>query len=342
MKAAVLGTGLLGGSVAAALRSIGWHVTGWDPNPETRVLILETGVVDAVESEPEAAMSGVDLIVLAGPPAAISATLRDTDPKHFGDALVMDVGGVKQQAIAAAEAIPRFVGTHPMAGREFGGAAGAAAALFHGALWIITEDGARPEDLDTVEQLIEDMGASPLRMGATQHDEAVALISHLPQVVAASLVRLAHDAPEVIELASGSFRDLTRVALSDPAMWTDILFSNRDFVAGAIGELEATLAAFRQALRDGDRGWVTGRLVKSRETRSAMAPSVVGIEVHLKDEPGELAGVGRALAATRCDIRDLQMRHGRHGGGGILTLSVRPGEAPTLRAALVSEGFTIT
>jgi prephenate dehydrogenase len=342
VKAAVLGTGLIGGSIAAALRSIGWHVTGWDPSPETRAQIVQLGLVDRTEADCEAAMSGVELVVLAGPPVAIAGTLRDTDRMHFGDALVMDVGGVKQQAIAAAAGLPRFVGTHPMAGRELGGAGGAAAALFHGALWIITEDGARPEDLDAVEQLVEDMGASPLRMGAAQHDEAVALISHLPQVVASSLVGLAHDTPEAMELASGSFRDLTRVALSDPTLWADILFSNQEFVSRAIGELEATLTAFRQALRDGDRGWVTGRLVKSREARSAMAPPVVGIEVHLKDTPGELAGVGRALAATRCDIRDLQMRHGPHGGGGILTLSVRPGEAPTLRAALATEGFTLT
>lgn len=342
MKAAVLGTGLIGGSVAAALRANGWYVTGWDPSEEARSVILELGVVDAIEADVVSAMADAALIVLAGPPAAIAATLRETDPAHFGDALVIDVGGVKQQAIAAGGDVPRFVGTHPMAGREHGGAAGASAALFHGALWIITEDGASAEDLDVVEKLIEDFGASPFRMSAAHHDEAVALISHLPQVVAASLVGLAQDAPEVIELASGSFRDLTRVALSDPGMWTDILFSNQESVTTALADLESTLGAFRQALRDGDRGWVTGRLVKSRETRAAMAPPVVGIEVHLKDEPGELAGVGRALAATRCDIRDLQMRHGPHGGGGILTLSVRPGEAASLRAALLAEKFTLT
>lgn len=342
MKACVLGTGLIGASVAAGLRSIGWHVTGWDPSSEARLAAMSAGVVNAIESSAETAMTDSELIVLAGPPAAISATLADTHPEVFGDALVVDVGGVKQQAVASSVQVARFVGTHPMAGREQSGAEAASAAMFHGAIWIITEDGARAEDLDIVERLVADLGASPVRMSAADHDNAVALISHLPQILAASLVGLASESEAAVELAAGSFRDLTRVALSDPAMWTDILFANAEAVTVAIAEVESTLVAYRQALRDGDRGWVTGRLVKAREARSAMAPPVVGIEVHLQDEPGELAGVGRALAATKCDIRDLQMRHGRHGGGGVLTLSVRPGEVATLRAALFAEGFTLT
>lgn len=342
MKACVLGTGLMGASIAAGLRSLGWHVTGWDPSSEARLAAMKAGVVNAIESSATTAMIDAELIVLAGPPAAIATTLAVTDPEVFGDALVMDVGGVKRPAIAASGNVPRFVGTHPMAGREQSGAEAASPAMFHGAIWIITDDGARPEDLDEVEQLVADLGASPVRMSAADHDHAVALISHLPQVLAASLVGMTAESSAAGELAAGSFRDLTRVALSDPTMWTDILFANSDAVTASIAELESTLAAYRQALRDGDRGWVTGRLVKARETRSSMAPPVVGIEVHLQDEPGELAGVGRALAATKCDIRDLQMRHGRHGGGGVLTLSVRPGEVATLRAALLAESFTLT
>lgn len=336
-SAAIVGTGLIGASVGLALRSAGWEVAGWDPSQRALEAAREVGALTEVAAGPEGAWSKAELVVLAGPPRAIVETVQAMNV----DALVMDIGGVKQEVVQAARHLGRFVGTHPMAGREHVGPEAASAALFRGAAWIVVDDGASPDDLARVEAVIETCGAIPLRMSAEEHDVAVALISHLPHVVAATLVEAASDHTRALELASGSFRDLTRVALSDPGMWANVLIANRVPVIDAIHELVEKLHQWEHALEGGDAPTVQARLDAARVSRQALAPPIVAVRVYLEDKPGELAGVGRALASSRVDVRDLQLRHGEHGGGGVLTLSVRPGEAEALKVALGAEGFEL-
>ncbi len=335
-SAAVAGTGLIGASVGMALRAGGWRVVGWDPEPATARRAAELGALDAVADDRTDAMAGADLVVLAGPPAAVVATL----PELATDALVTDVAGIKAPVVAAAGHLPHFVGGHPMAGRELSGPEAASGALFRGAAWVLATDGAEDADLDRIEAIVAGFGARPLRMTADAHDGAVAAISHLPQVLAAALLREAAASPAALELASGSFRDLTRVASSDPDAWAPLLVGN-PATAATVRRFAARLEAWAAAVEAGDRDALRAALGAAREARAELAPPVSAVQVALADRPGELARVGRALESSQVDVRDLQLRHAPHGGGGILSLFVHTGEREALRAALASEGLLL-
>ena len=333
----IIGTGLIGTSIGQALRAAGWDVAGWDPDIDALGTAAELGALTVVCADRAACVDAAgDVLILAAPPDAVEILVQEIDP----DLLVMDVAGVKQPIVEGARPA-RFVGTHPMAGRERSGPEAASPALFRGATWVIVTDKADVADIDLVEDIIRLMGARPYRMTAAEHDEAVSMISHLPQLLAATLLTEAAERTEAMELAAGSFRDLTRVAASDPSIWTQLLLANREAVMGALSDLRARLSALSSDLERGDSASVRSLLERAREIRRSLAPPVVAVRVALADEPGELARVGRALGRSSVDVRDLQLRHAPYGGGGVLRLSVRHEEAETLRTALEAEGLLL-
>jgi prephenate dehydrogenase len=336
-QALILGTGLIGASVGAGLTGRGWHVAGWDPDRAALAEALEMGAVSEVVSDPFGAAGEVDLVVLCGPAAAIIETLERLET----DALVTDVAGVKVPVVRAARHLARFVGGHPMAGRESSGPGSASAAMFRGAAWILTEDGAAETDLKVMEETVEELGAFPVRMSAEAHDAAVAAVSHLPQVVASALVDLVASDSTAFSLAAGGFRDVTRIALSEPGWWTDILTENRQPLSELLRRLSAELEEWAERVEAADRMAVAERLESARRARKGLAPPVAAVRVLLEDRPGEIARVGHALAEAEVDVRDLQLRHATRGGGGVLTLSVTPGQEVRLAEALRAEGFRL-
>lgn len=335
--AGILGTGLIGASIGLGLRSAGWDVTGWDPDPDALATALEIGALSLAGESRERVIGGpANLLVLAGPPDSVAEGVATVD----ASCLVIDVAGVKGPIVATARP-NRFVGTHPMAGREHSGPGAASAGLFRGAAWVVATDGASADDLAEVEQVVRSLGAHPVRMTAEEHDGAVAVISHLPQLLAATLLSAASDRKRAMDLAAGSFRDLTRVAASDPETWAQLLLANRSEVAGALGDLRDRLDRLSDVLGQGDAPSLRSLLAEGQMLRRGLAPPVVAVRISLRDEPGELARVGRALERSGVDVRDLQLRHAPYGGGGVLTLSVRPGEAGTLRTAAADEGLPV-
>jgi prephenate dehydrogenase len=336
-SAAIVGTGLIGTSIGLGLSRSGWEVSGWDPDPASLAAALEMEAIGATASSFEALIADANnVVILAGPPRAVLSQIETIATP----ALVIDVAGVKLDAVQRA-AGKRFVGTHPMAGREMRGPAGATPSLFRGATWVVTTDGAQEEDLEYVEAMLEELGARPLRMTAAEHDAGVAMISHLPQVLAAALVNEAADRTKTLELVAGSFRDLTRVAASDPANWVEVLELNTPQVLAVIEDFRERLGRVADALQDDDDEAIRAFLGRGQQIRRDLAPGAVPVRVALADEPGELARVGRAFGAASVDIRDLQLRHAPHGGGGVLTVSVRPGEDAALRTALEDERLLI-
>jgi prephenate dehydrogenase len=335
-RAALLGTGLIGASIGIALREAGWDVTGWDPDPGALSRAGSIGAFDRRGADTASTVQDADLVVLAGPVSAIVEAVGTLETT----ALVIDVAGVKAPVIAASH-LPRFVGSHPMAGRETSGPEGASGSMFRGATWVVTEDGADEDDLVEVERIVRSLGADPLRMSATEHDSSVALASHVPHVTAAALVRAVADDPRALDLAAGGFRDLTRVALSETGWWSDVLTANGAAVSTALRELAGSLASMADLIDRRDGVSVGRRLAESRRIRAAMTAPAETIGVILEDRPGEMARVGHALSESGVDLRDLQLRHAVHGGGGVLTLSVRTGEADQLRKALEEEGFAL-
>lgn len=335
--AAILGTGLIGASIGLELSRLGWGTIGWDTDPESLRIAMELGAIaDAVGSEQDA-VAGADLVFLAGPLYGIIASMRRLET----GALVTDVAGVKQPVVDAVPEGLRFVGGHPMAGREHAGPRAASGSLFRGAAWVITTDGASPSDIDQLSAVVSSMGATPRAMTAAEHDRSVAQISHLPHLLAAALVAGVAEDETSAALAAGSFRDLTRVAASDTGWWPEVLVANADHVGKALDQVIAELTLLRDVAVSGDLDGLHQRLALARDRRLNLAPSLVRVRVVLQDKPGEIAAVGRALEASSADVRDLQLRHAPHGGGGVLTLSVRPGEGEPLRDALAVEGFEV-
>ena len=335
--AAVLGTGLIGASIGIALRVAGWSVTAWDPDPSALAGAEAVDAFDRAAGSRDEAVAGVDLIVLAGPVGSIvhALSLLETE------ALVTDVAGVKQPVVEAGRHLPRFVGGHPMAGRETSGPRGASGSMFRGASWVLTTDGASPQSLDELSEIVSSLGANPVRMRAIDHDVSVSAASHLPHVTAAALVEAVASQPGALELAAGGFRDLTRVALSDPGWWVDVLTANRAAVTTSLRRLAHSLEAMADTIDRSDRVVLDERLRRAQSIRAGIAAPVETVSMVLEDRPGEMARVGLALSLSGVDLRDLQLRHSVHGGGGVLTLSVRAGEAEALREALVQERFTV-
>lgn len=311
-------------------------IAGWDPDPSALEVAAGRGAVDHPSSAMDEAVEGAELVVLAGPLSATLQTLRGLRT----EALVTDVAGVKVPVVESKPPALRLVAGHPMAGREQAGPSAATPALFRGAAWIVCPDGAEPADVERVESMVESVGAIPYCMPAFEHDRVVAAISHLPQVIAVSLVNLAAGDPGAMQLVSGSFRDLTRVAASEPGWWPELLAANESNVSRAISRMIEQLEAARAEIR-ADPVSLAARIRSARTARQGMAPPEVKVGVVLQDRPGEIAAVGRALEQSAVDVRDLQLRHALHGGGGVLTLSVRPAEADALRDSLKREGFTL-
>lgn len=333
---AILGTGLIGTSLGMALRGAGAAVRGWDPDRGTAERSARRGALDRVCRTYDHAADGAETVVLAGP---LRATVEILGELRCGG-LVTDVAGVKTPVVRARPPGMRLVAGHPMAGRERSGPEAATPALFRGSAWILCTDGADPEDLAKAAGLAESVGAVPVTMTAAEHDRVVAGISHLPQLLAAALVNLAARDAGAMRLASGSFRDLTRVADSESDWWPEVLAANADYVEEAVEGLVSSLRAMREEV-SADPNALAARFASARKRRRGMAPPGVRVGVVLADQPGELARVGRALERSRADVRDLQLRHALHGGGGVLAISVRDGEAEALRSALADEGFTL-
>jgi len=335
--ASILGAGLIGTSIALGLERVGWATRGWDPDQSVLEAAASRGSLIPVTSRAELFDEPGELLVIAIP---VQAEIRVLAALQT-EVLVTDVSSVKHGVVRAGRHLPRFVPGHPMAGREVSGPAAASAALFRGAAWVLVTDHAADEDLTAMESIVAKLGARPLRMSASEHDDAVAVVSHLPQVLASALVREAAATASALDLAAGGFRDLTRVASSDPDAWTAVLVANGPDVGETLRRFASRLEAWADAVESGSDGELRSALAEARSVRRTLAPPVVAVAVALADRPGELARVGHALEVSHVDVRDLQLRHAPHGGGGVLSLFVRPGEAEPLRSALAAEGLLV-
>ncbi len=334
----IVGTGLIGTSIGIGLSGAGWEVCGWDTNPQHLAQAVSIGAVAKQASSFEEAVTASELVILAVSPKGTISMLSDLRTQ----ALVTDVAGIKQPVVEAAAGLSRFVGGHPMSGREVSGPLGASGGLFRGATWVLTTDHAAPNDLETLSEVVRSLDAHPVEMTAARHDHIVALVSHLPMVLAATLVdQLTTTGQSADTLVAGGFRDLTRIALSSSDWWADLLVANRRSLVSVLRNMSAGLEDWAKHLDELELEWVSELLGSARQTRAGLAPPGESVGVLLDDHPGEIARVGHALAESGVDIRDLQLRHSTHGGGGVLTLSVRPKEAASLRDALILEGFRI-
>jgi prephenate dehydrogenase len=282
LKIAVLGVGLIGGSIGlAARRRTGAHVCGFDPDPAALATALELGAIDEQAPDLASSLRGADMVFVAAPVSAVSELVRATLMLVGEDCVVSDVGSTKG-AIVRAIADPRFVGGHPLAGSELAGVEHAHEDLFDGAIWHLcppADASARSErSCERIRGLLMQLGASPVAIDADVHDRLMATVSHLPHVLANLLVaQLAHlrdddtqpVSPQLLGVGP-SFRDATRVAGTNSAVWTDIYLSNHAALIAAIDELTASLGRIRGMLEAGDAAGIHAWNERARAERRTL------------------------------------------------------------------------
>ncbi|MBS0335345.1 MAG: prephenate dehydrogenase/arogenate dehydrogenase family protein [Proteobacteria bacterium] len=276
-RVAVIGVGLIGGSFALALKARGacGTIVGVGRDPGNMRVARERGIVDAVETDPGAAVRGADLVLVATPVAQFPALFERIVPSLSSTALLMDAGSTKQDVVAAARSalgarVGQFVPAHPIAGAEHSGAAAAKADLFAGKRVVLAPLPENPPaSVDAVAGAWEACGARTFRMGAAEHDAVFAAVSHLPHLLAYALVHEYAGRPNSGQLfgyAAGGFRDFTRIASSHPEMWRDICTANRVALVAELDRYVDKLRALRKPLLAGD-----GAALETvfREARSA-------------------------------------------------------------------------
>ncbi|MEX0644158.1 MAG: prephenate/arogenate dehydrogenase family protein [Parvularculaceae bacterium] len=283
-RVAVIGVGLIGASLALALREgkIASRIVGFDVDAGVLARATKLGVIDEAAASLEAALKGADLIVLATPVGAASELCRAIGAAAEDGALVIDVGSVKGAVAAAASSIPErvhFVPCHPVAGTEQSGPEAGFASLFHDRWCILTplarETDAYKAAVERAKALWEAVGSHIEVMDAAHHDLALAVTSHLPHLIAFTLVCAADDLEsvteaEVVKYSAGGFRDFTRIAASDPVMWRDVFLNNKEAVLEALGRFTEELAVLQRAIRWGDGEALAKAFTRGRALRRAI------------------------------------------------------------------------
>jgi prephenate dehydrogenase len=343
----VIGLGLIGASVALALQERGWSVTGVDANATTVAAAIERGIVTDGELE-----DSVDLVVIATPAGAVAGVVGDVLSRSTNpEVIVTDVAGVKG-SIVAQVLDPRFLGGHPMAGSELRGLTGARSDLFQGSTWVLTPtDHTSPTTYSRLHGILREIGANVVAVSAQDHDRLVAIASHVPHLLAGSLMNEASQVAEqdavLLQLAAGGFRDMTRIAAGDPAIWPDILFENRDAVVQSLEALEGRLKDLRAALLDDHRDVVLQSLLSAASARRQLPGRALStddlayLRVKVSDEPGVLARVTRSASDLAVNIYDIEIAHGIEGTGGTLLLAVDAKQSEMFGQALGALGFQV-
>ncbi|MBN2247240.1 MAG: prephenate dehydrogenase/arogenate dehydrogenase family protein [Coriobacteriia bacterium] len=361
----VIGLGLIGGSVALAARRAmpGLAIRAIDTDEQALTYALEEGVVD--EALPLAAAREAgwfaggrnDLIVLGAPPAEAAGWLGRLAELGY-DGIVTDVSSTKRLVVDAARAARdagaryRFVGGHPMAGSERSGVTAASEALFDGAYYVLTPTDATDMDAyRTVHEFVTALGARVLSIDAHQHDEAVAVVSHVPHVTAAALVDLAvtragEMGADLLRLGAGGFKDMTRIAAGDPDLWTGICLGNSEALSRGVRDLGGVLERFAAALDEGDvaavRAWLAGPADVRRALPARWVPATASLReltVAVNDRPGVVGIVTTAVSRAGCNIEDIEIDHQSEDSAVLRLVLTDEGDAEALVADLRDRGF---
>jgi prephenate dehydrogenase len=346
---AVVGTGLVGASVALAAKRAGVaSVQGWDADDTTLREAAGAGAVDRAAGSLADAVAGAELVVVAVPVGALVETARAVLAAASPEVTVTDVGSTKR-ALAAIDD-PRFVPGHPLAGGHTGGPARASADLFDAATWLLTPlPSTDPERLALVERFVATLGARVVRLDAHDHDRLIALTSHLPHALANLLMRrVAAGGDEALGYAGASLREMTRVAGANPAIWADIFVENGDLIAEALEAHREELVDVAQALRNRDRGFFEEWIATAAEARGRMlgyayktdVQTLNRVRIRVPDKPGVLARITQTLGAAGINIEDFELRHVSPDYGGVLVILVTGAEnAELARTLLKREGY---
>lgn len=363
-RIAVVGFGLVGASFAAAVRAA---------YPDTRVLAVdidERTLAEAVERgwATDGALpddpaferfvgDGCDLVVLATPVGAAERYFEDLARWDYRG-IVTDTASTKARITALAERVlphpENFVPGHPMAGSEVNGIEGARPDLFKGAHWILCPDADTPaEHFPRLHELVTSIGARVIALPREDHDEAVAVVSHVPHIMASSLVQLASrhadDQQALMRLAAGGFKDSTRIAAGSPELWCGIAFDNKDALSDGLDEIQGIIGAFADALASDDRAALTVLLADAAAARRALpaawVPSterLLEVRIPMEDRPGIVAEVTTVTSSVGCNIQSIEIDHVTEDSAVLSLVLTDEGDIGQLSAQLINAGFSVS
>jgi prephenate dehydrogenase len=344
-RVAVVGTGLIGTSIAMAAERVGDAVRGFDTDADALARAAERSGLTPAGTLGEC-VAGATVVVVSTPIPAVPGVVAEV-LRLAPDSIVTDVASVKSHVASELEEVAgdlsRYVGGHPMGGSERSGPDHASASVLDGIVWVLDE-AADARALERVEAFVAKIGARPVRLDAERHDRLVAMVSHLPQVASTALMGVAATEeagePELLLLAAGGFRDLTRLASSSPHLWSDILVANGDAIGRAIGLYVERLTRLREMVEAGDAAEVERAFGEAKDARLSLAAKpqvkagVAVLQIPVPDRPGVLAEVTAAMSQAGVNIEDLQIVHSPEGGRGTVHMTVAADTAADADRAL--------
>ncbi len=357
-KIAIIGLGLMGGSLGLALTRAGFTVSGWNRSPEAIQEAYRIGAISAVPANLEEAVSGAAVVFVGTTVETIPEMIRRCIPFTRPGTIFTDLGSIKESILEnVMQFLPSthyFVAGHPMTGSEQHGIEAADPFLYQNAAYIIIEDPRTPETaIAKVVELVKLIGATIIKLTAGEHDRTVAMVSHLPHLIAATLVRTAGmeegKHPGTLNLAAGGFRDTTRVALGSPAVWEGIVFQNKDKVIRAIDSFQQELERLKLLLTQEDHPGLREFLDTARETRRQIPAKNKGfltllyeMVVTIEDKPGAIEEVLLHLSRAGLNIKDIEILRVREGDAGTLRIAMENSEAvETAIRILGVQGFKV-
>jgi prephenate dehydrogenase len=338
-----VGSGLIGTSIGLGLVQRGVQVQMVDS--DVKAQSLANDLVGGVS------ISNPDLVVLAMPTSQLAAVIREENQLNPQSTFI-DVGSVKNEVVLYVETISglskRFLPTHPMAGREIGGASSARADLFQGRSWILTPSAdLDPASRQLVLELIEHLGATPIELSALDHDRAVARISHLPQIASSLIAKqLTGTPPEWMELAGQGLRDTTRIAGSDESLWKEIIYSNRGELQQLLINLQNDVQSMIDSLDDPQQ---IAQLIAQGRIGKALIPGKHGgkareyfyLPIVIDDKPGQLGAIFNECTAMDVNVEDLNIEHSPGQLSALITLALSQSDAEKLSTHLTSIGWNV-
>ena len=341
----IVGAGLIGTSIALALRATGIAVTLCDSDSRAQALARDLmGAKNGEEPGVE------DLCIIATPPDVIAEVMK-AELSRNPDLRVMDISSIKTKPLHDVSSIgcdlSLFAPTHPMAGREVSGPQSARGDLFQGRPWILCLDGVDPALAQMVRDVVGRCGAIPLDRTVDEHDKGVALVSHLPQMVASLLAsQLVAGQGSELELAGAGLRDTTRIADSDAALWAHILAGNSAALKPLLISLQNDLS---HAIENLDDPAAMAQLISNGQRGRAVIPGKHGgkarnyiyLDIVIDDKPGQLAAIIEACAAAKVNIEDLAIEHTPGQQTGLITLAFSPDDSAIVAAHLEKEGWKV-
>lgn len=356
MNVALLGCGLIGGSIGLGLKAAdpAVRIVAYDRDPTTAARAVARGAADQHVSGLAEAVEHADLVFVATPVRAIVETVAAVAGHIKPGCVLTDVGSTKSRVVVEVEhLIPdgvHFIGGHPMAGSEEEGVDAASPGLFRGAWWILTPtERSDAEAYRRLNAIIATLGARIMALHPAEHDELMAVVSHIPQLTATALMTMAADRSRdhggLLALAAGGFRDLTRIAASNPEIWVDICRENARAISEALGRFTDQLLTLRDLVERGDDTELRRTFAEARTARRGLPDKLVGGDLYevrfpVPDRPGVLSEVTTTVGNLGINIEDLRIDHATEGGRGTLHLTILGADdADRVAAGLQERGY---